>query len=134
MKIDGACHCGFISYEAEVDPDDTSICHCADCQTLSGSPFRASVPARHEDFRLLSGTPAIYVKTADSGAKRVQSFCPKCGSPIYSTADGDDTANYNIRVGTIRERGRLVPKAQIWMQSRQPWVDVIASIPVDADD
>ena len=32
MKIDGGCHCGAITYEAEVDPEKTSICHCTDCQ------------------------------------------------------------------------------------------------------
>ena len=48
MKIDGACHCGRISYEAEIDPADVTICHCTDCQTLSGSAFRTVVPARSE--------------------------------------------------------------------------------------
>src|SRR4029453_1097434 len=28
MKIDGGCHCGYITYEAEIDPDKTLICHC----------------------------------------------------------------------------------------------------------
>jgi hypothetical protein len=36
MKIDGRCHCGYITYEAEIDPEKVMICHCADCQTLSG--------------------------------------------------------------------------------------------------
>ena len=41
MKIDGGCHCGYITYEAEADPAHTAICHCTDCQTLSGSAFGA---------------------------------------------------------------------------------------------
>ena len=28
MKIDGRCHCGFITYEANVDPDKVYACHC----------------------------------------------------------------------------------------------------------
>jgi len=43
MKIDGGCHCGFITYEANADPDRTTICHCEDCQTLTGSAFRTSL-------------------------------------------------------------------------------------------
>ena len=31
MKVDGACHCGSIRYEAEVDPAKVIICHCTDC-------------------------------------------------------------------------------------------------------
>ena len=45
MKITGGCHCGAITYEAEVDPDHTSICHCTDCQQLSGTVFRTSIRA-----------------------------------------------------------------------------------------
>ena len=73
MKIDGGCHCGNITYTAEVDPDKVGICHCTDCQTLSGSAFRTSVRATKEAFHL-HGEPKIYVKTAESGAKRAQAF------------------------------------------------------------
>src|SRR3954463_5227240 len=55
MKVHGSCHCGAIAYEAEVDPARVVICHCVDCQTLSGAAIRASVPAPAEDFRLLRG-------------------------------------------------------------------------------
>jgi len=60
MKIDGRCHCGEITFEAEVDPEALRICHCTDCQTLSGSAFRANIPAPAEHFVLLSGTPKTY--------------------------------------------------------------------------
>jgi len=34
MRIDGRCHCGFITYEAEIDPEMALICHCTDCQPV----------------------------------------------------------------------------------------------------
>jgi hypothetical protein len=40
MKIDCRCHCGFITYEAEVDPGEVYLCHCTDCQSISGGAFR----------------------------------------------------------------------------------------------
>jgi len=46
MRIDGRCHCGYITYEAEIDPEKVMICHCTDCQTLSGSAFRTVVLTR----------------------------------------------------------------------------------------
>lgn len=128
MKVDGACHCGFITFEAEIDPEKTTVCHCTDCQTLSGAPYRASIPTAPDKFRLLSGEPAIYVKTAESGNKRVQAFCPKCGSPLYATTFNDPTAILNIRAGVISQRDQLVPKRQIWARSRRSWVDNLASI------
>src|SRR5262249_58343413 len=30
MKIDGRCHCGYITFEAEIEPDKTLLCNCAD--------------------------------------------------------------------------------------------------------
>jgi len=89
MKIDGCCHCGYITYEAEIDPEKVMICHCTDCQTLCGSAFRTVALTREGTFKLLSGELKIYVKTGENGAKRPQSFCPECGTPIYSTTVGD---------------------------------------------
>jgi hypothetical protein len=74
MKIDGRCHCGFITYEAEIDPEKVMICHCTDCQTLSGSAFRSVVFTSEDTFKLLSGELKIYIKTVESGTKRPQSF------------------------------------------------------------
>ena len=67
MHIDGGCHCGFIKYEAEVDADSVGICHCTDCQTLTGTAYRTTVQSLKGAFKLVSGTPKIYVKTAESG-------------------------------------------------------------------
>src|SRR4051812_34580498 len=106
MKVQGACHCRNITYEAEVDPMQVTICHCTDCQKLTGSAYRVSVPTRRDDFMLLSGTPTTYVKSAESGAKRAQVFCSNCGSPLYTHAVGDDTT-YGLRVGCIEQRHEL---------------------------
>ena len=43
MKVTGDCHCGHITYEAEVDPVTVRVCHCTDCQRLTGTAFRANI-------------------------------------------------------------------------------------------
>lgn len=126
MKIDGRCHCGLLSYVAEVDPDKVEVCHCTDCQTLSGSAFRVVVPAEPGTFKLLSGEPKTYVKTAESGNKRVQGFCPNCGTSLYAHALAGDPhfrpPIIGLRVGAIAQRAQLPPRAQYWTRSRQHWV------------
>jgi hypothetical protein len=129
MKIDGRCHCGYISYEAEVDPEKVMICHCTDCQTLSGSAFRTVAPTRQDTFRLLSGEPKIYIKTGESGTKRQQAFCPECGTPIYSGIVEEGPKVHVIRVGTARQRDELVPKVQLWFRSSQRWLADLGSVP-----
>jgi hypothetical protein len=127
MKIDGTCHCGNITYEAEIDPEKAGICHCTDCQTLSGSAFRMSVPAAKGAFALSGGQPKIYIKTAESGTKRAQAFCPECGTSIYSAAVTDPQV-FNIRLGTARQRAELRPKSQGWCRSARDWVMDLDSI------
>jgi hypothetical protein len=129
MKIDGKCHCGFIAYEAEAEPARTIICNCTDCQVLTGTAFRVTVPTEPGSFRLLAGEPSFYVKTADSGAQRQHAFCPRCGAPIYATSPGEDPKSYGVRVGTLSQRDDFAPTRQIWTGSQQPWVNAIADIP-----
>jgi hypothetical protein len=122
MKVEGGCHCGKIAYEAEVDPAAMGICHCTDCQTLTGTAYRMAIAAPAATFVLKRGQPKIYVKTAESGRKRAQAFCPECGAPIYAAAV-ENTPTYNLRAGTIKQRAQLgQPKWQIWCRSALPWV------------
>jgi hypothetical protein len=128
MTIDGSCHCGYVTLEAEADPETTTVCNCTDCQRMSGAPLRAVIMTRPGTFVLLSGKPAEYRKTADSGAIRPQGFCPRCGTALYSTSDGDDPKVYNVRVGALRQRNELVPRRQLFVRSQQEWVNNLNSI------
>ena len=122
MKVTGACHCGLISYAAEVDPATVRICHCTDCQRLTGTVFRAGIPSLPGTFVLTRGTPKIYLKTAESGTRRAHAFCPECGTPIYSTAAEPNPSVYGLRVGGLDQRTQLAPPArQIWCRSAIPW-------------
>jgi len=129
MRVEGSCHCGYITITAEADPDKTVICHCTDCQAGTGSAFRVSVPIPGETFKI-SGEPTRYLKTtADSGHPRMQAFCPRCGSPIYSTTPGEGPrASYMLRVGILRQRREFMPKRQAWFRSALPWVTGLAAI------
>ncbi|MCH8076672.1 MAG: GFA family protein [SAR324 cluster bacterium] len=129
MKITGGCHCGNISYEAEIDPEKIIVCHCTDCQTLSGSAFRTVAVTRSGTFRLLSGELKIYLKTGSSGAKRQQSFCPDCGTSIFAASTDAAPKIHNLRIGSIHQRDRLVPKRQIWTRSELSWVADLGSLP-----
>ena len=127
MQVHGSCHCGRVTYEALVDPERTGICHCTDCQNLTGSAYRVSVPATEGSLHLTAGEPAVYVKVGDSGSRRAQAFCANCGSPLY-TYDADDPRVYGLRVGCIAERARLVPTKQKWFRSALKWTQSLAAL------
>ena len=129
MKIDGQCHCGSVRFEAEIDPEQVSICHCTDCQRLTGSPYRVTVLTARANIRLGGNPPKVYVKAGDSGRRRRQYFCPECGSPMFASGEGGDADEWGIRWGSIRQRRELVPKRQIWCRSAAPWLDKVADLP-----
>ena len=129
MQVDGSCHCGLVSYRAEIDPEKVNLCNCTDCQMLTGSAFRVSVPAQKGAFHLLSGQLKTYVKTAESGTKRIHAFCPNCGTPVYACANVDDPSNYSLRVGCLKQRADLPPKKRIWCKSALTWAQDVSGIP-----
>ena len=128
MKIDGRCHCGAITYDADIEAEHVFICHCEDCQSFSGAPFRVRILARPDRFTLTRGTPRAYLKVADSGARRAMHFCGECGTHIHGTDVADDSLPISISGGTARQKAELEPVAQAWCQSRLPWLSKLAEI------
>jgi hypothetical protein len=122
MKVTGGCHCGHITYRAEVDPGTIRVCHCTDCQKLTGTAFRATIASLSGTFVLQRGTPKIYIKTAESGNKRAHAFCPECGTPIYAAVPEPSPLTYGLRVGGIDQRHQLgPPERQQWCCSALLW-------------
>jgi hypothetical protein len=128
MNVTGACHCGNIQFTAEVDASRVVVCHCTDCQTLSGSAFRVNAPAPVGSFKLTRGQPKTYVKVAESGAQRLHGFCPDCGTPLYSVAPVDPKLIF-LRLGAIHQRHALSPTFQIWRRSEVNWLHELEAVP-----
>jgi hypothetical protein len=129
MKVTGRCHCGKVSFEAEIDPGQVRICHCTDCQTLSGTAFRVNVASLPGTFRLTGGTPKSYIKTtADSGNHRSHGFCGDCGTPLWATSPDANPSSYGLRVGTLDQRTNLTPSRQGWFRSALSWSQDLSGV------
>ena len=129
MQISGHCLCGSVCFDARVDPNQVFVCHCTDCQIQSGGTFRTIVRAEPGTFSLTAGELKLYLKTAESGNARSLAFCPECGTPIYGGPSPGEDGFMSLRVGTIEQRAELVPKAQVWCRSSQPWLDRLSALP-----
>ena len=128
MKINGACHCGYITIEGEADPEKVGICHCTDCQIGTGSAFRVSIPVPGDAFKM-TGQPTSYLKTtADSGNPRAHGFCPDCGTPLWATSTDASPSSYGLRVGTLDCRAELKPSRQGWFRSALPWSQALSGV------
>lgn len=127
LHVDGTCHCGTISVRAEIDETKVVVCHCLDCQILSGSPFRVVAPVSPDKFEI-TGNARQYVKTAASGRHRIQAFCADCGTPLYASDPDDPGGIVSLRTGFLNQRAIFMPSMQIWHNRAQPWIDDLCRI------
>ena len=134
MRIDGQCHCGAVTYQAEIDPERVSICHCTDCQALTGSPYRVTVICAAEQVQLTGSAPKVYGKRGDNGRIRFQHFCGECGSSMFTAGKDGGPDDWGIRWGSIRQRGQLTPRRQVWCRSAAPWINDLAAVPARPTD
>ncbi len=95
---------------------------------LIEKPFETVAPAKEGSIEIISGELKMYEKTADDGSIRIQSFCPDCGTPIYSSPPRGAPGFFGIRVGAIKQRDQLVPKKQIWARSSQTWTQNLSGM------
>src|SRR6185312_2246618 len=102
-----------------VDPARVIICHCTDCQTISGGPYRVNVPVLAENFAV-RGEPAVYPKRGGSGETVDSAFCPTCGTALWSSK-GEAPAFFWLRTGAVKQRAALPPKSQGFCGSALPW-------------
>tara|TARA_Y100000588_G_scaffold367840_1_gene435029 strand:- start:292 stop:717 length:426 start_codon:yes stop_codon:yes gene_type:complete len=128
MKIDGGCYCGALKYEAEIDCGQVGICHCTDCQIISGTAFRVVSQIPKSKFNLLKGEPKTYTKIAESGRPRILAFCENCGTHIYATGPSDDIP-IGLRIGTCNQRGQLKPNREGYRSSALPWIGDLGTDP-----
>lgn len=134
MHITGGCHCGYVTYEAELDPQRVAICHCTDCQKLTGSPFRVTAVVPESDLKFTGEPPKQYRKTAESGRGRLQYFCPECGSQLFVNGEGEASKIWGIRWGSIDQRMELKPQRQVWCRSSPAWLSQIGELPAREKD
>ena len=129
MHVTGSCHCGAIRIEAEAKEDWVALCYCTDCQKFSGSAFRGRVQALRETMNVTNGNPKTYVKVGESGLRRVQAFCPDCGTSLYADYPDEHIPYVTLSLGFLDQREHLVPKVRLWRRSTLQWVERLDEAP-----
>ncbi|WP_425226138.1 GFA family protein [Pseudomonas sp.] len=123
----GGCTCGSIRYVCSRTPLAMLNCHCLDCQRSSGAPFASGFIVAESDMEI-TGTPKTYSVHAGSGAVATRSFCPQCGSPLFTRGDANP-GFMSVRFPTLDNASEFQPMLDIWTASAQPWVCLSQAIP-----
>jgi len=121
-NMNGGCLCGDVRYSATGEPVVTSVCHCQHCQKQTGSAF-VEVVAVPKDAFTFQGTLETFTNAGDSGRKKEQRFCPRCGSAVFIEAEGFP-GMILIMGGTLDDTSWLKPTMNLFCDSAQPWVAI----------
>jgi len=125
--LSGSCCCGNVKYEVTEQPVQKALCHCHQCQKVSGSAYTTNILVPKDAYKITSGTPKQYTFTqAPSGIKFTVSFCGDCSSPVGKGSDDKAFSTvYIVPAGTLDgdkgiEAGK--PDAELWTPMRATWL------------
>lgn len=127
IPISGKCACGSISYMSAREPVAMINCHCSDCQISSGAPFASGIVVMTADLEV-SGTPKTYAVRASSGAFAIRSFCPDCGTPLFTSSEANPQFT-SIRFPSLDDAADFKPMLDIYTANAQQWVCLDPAIP-----
>jgi hypothetical protein len=88
-QIKGSCLCGAIHYQSSAEPSKMIASDCRHCQKQSGVAISISVGVPGESLSFQGMRPTVYEDVRDSGAVILRSFCPNCGTPLFSETDDE---------------------------------------------
>jgi hypothetical protein len=78
LVLAGGCHCRALRYAVTQAPLGAYVCHCTDCQSLSGAAFAVGVVVPAVAFTL-TGSPRLVRRVLGSGTISNRWICPDCG-------------------------------------------------------
>ncbi|RWB59673.1 GFA family protein [Mesorhizobium sp.] len=123
MALSGHCMCGAVTWTYSGSVTRNLVCHCADCQRATSSPFTAFLGMRLEQINW-SGDITHY----ESSPGTFRGFCPSCGTRLYFRSD-KWPSEVHVHAATMTDPAEYRPDAQVLMRSRAKWLDRLQSIP-----
>ena len=126
--VTGHCLCGFVVYEYGGAVGPAGYCHCEDCRRRSGSAFGISIRAETPALRIVRGQVKVFTKSAESGVLLSRSFCPQCGSALFTHSASHPEYTY-IQAGSLDDPAVVEPKQQSWLRSAVSWRTIDNSLP-----
>lgn len=123
----GGCLCGAVRYESACAPLGGGHCYCRDCRRSSGTSHCSHLVVPRAAVAL-TGDVATYDRAADSGNLVTRAFCPRCGSPVYSTNAANPDALF-IRVSSLDDPEAFTPQMIVYASRAPSWADLAPALP-----
>ena len=127
FPCEGGCVCGAVRYRLLEDPLELHVCHCPNCQAVSGSAFVMCMPIHTRSLEILQGEPKLFSFTSPEGRAKGNRRCADCGSCVWGEISPELLA---LQAGTLDDTSWLNPIAHIFVSRAQPWVEIPKNVRV----
>lgn len=121
MRWAGGCLCGALRWRAEGEPLMQGLCHCRNCQRLSGGGHTGFI-CFPESAASVEGATRSYTTTGGGGRVATRYACPTCLAIVYGKSEVMP-GKTNFYAGTLDDTTQFGPTFAIFVRSRPPWDD-----------
>jgi hypothetical protein len=118
--LNGECLCGKVKYQLEDKFNAFYLCHCKQCQQLTGSAFASNMFTDPENITWLQGKDNIssYEHPTRNFSK---SFCITCGSAVPYI--NKSRKSLIVPAGSLKDKPNITPQANIFDLEKACWLD-----------
>jgi hypothetical protein len=119
--INGGCLCGAIEFELDQDFKAFYLCHCKQCQTLTGSAFASNLLTHPQNISWLKGIDSVVVYEHPDRAFS-KSFCKSCGSAVPFV--NKTLTSLIVPAGSLKSEIREKVQANIFVSEKACWASL----------
>ncbi|MEI9890844.1 MAG: GFA family protein [Caulobacteraceae bacterium] len=105
----------------------TRYCWCRDCQYFGAGNATVNIVFPKAGVTV-EGEVSVYESLADSGNRMRRSFCPRCGTSLFSAAEPRPHLVI-VRAGALDDPNLAQPAMTIWASSAPRWACIDADLP-----
>ena len=132
-KITGGCLCGAVKFEVSNDFSQFHLCHCQQCQKITGSAHASNLFCKSSHITWLAGTDNTKrFDYPDRHFARV--FCTECGTGLPYLVNKGKTLI--VPAGSLELDEETVlnvaPQDNIFWHERAAWYDAALAAPTFA--
>jgi hypothetical protein len=124
--VEGACYCGFVTFEIRLPARFCCHCHCSNCRRAHGAAFVTWAGFAEEQVLITSGRDDLTRYLTDTGATR--SFCRRCGSTLFYEGPRW-SGEIHVALSNINGEIDKVPGSHVFVDHHAPWWDIIDTLP-----
>jgi len=117
--LKGSCLCGAVSYSVTEQPNQFYLCHCQQCQKVTGSGFAANLIAGVNSISWESGE-ALLTHFDHPSRAFSKTFCSLCGSGVPHI--NKSKTSLVIPAGSLDEGFDSEPNANLFFPESPEWV------------